>query len=343
MYYVMSVPEWLILIFILSLWIISILFCIKRFEKISTIQRMNFNSDLNKLKMNNETTSTNLYQTASNSNINNFKTSATFNNLNNNFIGSKYSIDDNDNSYLKRKKHSTFTSELCKASNFQNNRFSCDVEPALHTYNELSALNLSAHKKINVINASEILHLHKASSMPILLNVNQPNFKNKKLSRHLNINNSGFFQKSSTCSSSINIQPLLMSNSTSDVKAKKNARDNSITIPLINKNNSNNNYLTRNLDSKKPSLPVNIIQSTSDGRKHDSQHIVKSRGLSNIRETDLFDPNKISKFVQKSFIDLHKKSMLNLSQNNNTGSTFSNRQRHSVNPILKTKIKEEFI
>jgi hypothetical protein len=39
MYYVMSVPELMVLFLVLSLWLLSIFFCFKRYEKISTIER----------------------------------------------------------------------------------------------------------------------------------------------------------------------------------------------------------------------------------------------------------------------------------------------------------------
>ena len=39
MYYVMSVPEILVLMFVLFLWVLSIVWFFKRYEKISTIER----------------------------------------------------------------------------------------------------------------------------------------------------------------------------------------------------------------------------------------------------------------------------------------------------------------
>jgi hypothetical protein len=57
MYYVMSIPELLVLSFVIFLWILSIIYCIKRYEKISTIERADMHT-YNKIKRLNTTNNT---------------------------------------------------------------------------------------------------------------------------------------------------------------------------------------------------------------------------------------------------------------------------------------------
>jgi hypothetical protein len=53
MYYAMSIPELLMLAFIIFLWILSIVYFIKRYEKISTIERADMHSfNKNKKQLN---------------------------------------------------------------------------------------------------------------------------------------------------------------------------------------------------------------------------------------------------------------------------------------------------
>ena len=323
MYYVMNLPEWLILIFIIFLWIVSIMFCIKRFEKISTIERTSFNNDY-KLKLNTEISQSRLYQTLSNSNINNKESTVTA--IINNFDNSTYSIDELINK--SKKKNSLITNDFSKEKPNEIEMFT--------NYNEFSSN--SKHKAICVQRRGTMIY--RPTSMPTLSDISQSNLKNNKLFKTLNtnINRSATNLIKNNFYSTNDIDPLITTStlSVNDFKVKYRNLEFKDNVRINHQINNNKNIFPNYNAKKRYRKTFNQNNDMFNQSRINSQHVHNSRKTSVSNRIELIDPKKIPKFIQKSFIDLHKKSMLNLAHKNSlinenmntNNNNFFQQQRH---------------
>jgi hypothetical protein len=322
MYYVMNLPEWLILIFIIFLWIISILFCIKRFEKISTIERTSYNNQ-HKSKLNTGVSPSRLYQTLSNFNINNNQNTFTTMN-NNNYFSSTFSIDELINK--PKQKSSLITNDFSKDK-------ICNNETEMFSnFNEFSSN--SKYKSIFTQHRSTIMY--RPTSMPNLSNISQSNLKNNKVYRNLNLNmnkSTNNLNKNNFYSTN-DIDPLITTSTLSinDLKLKYRNSEFKVNIRITPQSNNNKNifqnYTTKKQHQKLSNQQYNEMHNQSRINSKNDHHNSRKTSVSN--RIELLDPNKIPKFIQKSFIDLHKKSMLNLAQKNSitNENNFFQQQRH---------------
>ena len=304
MYYNMSLPELLILVFIIFLWVVSIMFCIKRFEKISTVERTSFNNDY-KLKLNayQQVPSAKLYQTHSYFNSN--SQIPIMNRNNSSYIENSCSLDELNNK--SKKKSSTFTNDQLKETFLYNtsplyeNEMSTNYNEILPNSNFNNSSNSFQSKPNNV---------RKSLSCPYSLNLSCSSISCNKLKKNIYMNKSAnYFTKTSFFSASAQLTKSILS--INDIKTKlgnTEFTDNIIYIPQINKNNEKK--MLRNSKTR------TIQQSLNQDNEYNSSRFNLQNRQNSINKPELIDPKKIPKFIQKSFIDLHKKSMLNLAHKN---------------------------
>ena len=236
MYYAMSVLEILILLFILSLWLLSVMCFIKRFEKLSTIKRGHWH--------------------AHDSNINRGSS-----------IHSHSSIDIN---AVAHKKASHCVTSTTNNLNYVNNHH-------LKNKQSLDEASLNLNSSINSSENTEIKasKICKASSEP---NFHDPSGyirlktfrKEYRKSYHINKFNE-----------SLDLPPTHV-----DVE------------PLIHSFNS----VTDNSHLAEMDMSRNSQQSSMESLKDEDT-------LSPLQQGTLLDPSRIPKFVRKSLLDLHKKSI----------------------------------
>lgn len=252
-YYAMDFGEILWLLLVLSLWILSIVCCIKRYEKISTIERADM---------------------------------------------------------ISRDK--VINKEL-SASTSANNQTS----------------NLNSTNNLKVVNSNTNLASHKAVSIHDQLN-----------SKHIKLKDNGYIPNNNNNSNKYNYKQfknVLVIDETNNTKPKtkkvnKLSKQNS-SITTKTKSNSEpalTNLLKTQATNLSNTRSISIdnytnrflIKSTSSLLYDYNVQVTKRVSIISNHQPDmnhLIDPRRIPRIIRKSLLDLHKKSMLNVSHHNSSG------------------------
>lgn len=386
-YYAMDFGEILWLLVVLSLWVLSIICCIKRYEKISTIERaemisrdklvnnkndvpqsssanVNLTSSVNVSKVNstsnligagtpnsmmkqssqfdvgNITSNTNVISTHTtssnktnkpkdlNSNcIPNTSTSRGLyndskftkphsNNLKNVIvIDETYNNSNNMNNVIRNPKYRYEIVSYTKS----NHHHQLPHQHAKHNRNLINnnqhqQHNKLKHNKITPSNQAVVINPNKQNNCYLIRN----NFSISNTNKLLD-NQKPLIKSSSEPALHEDFMLLNIQSTNASVNVEKHARASSIDVAsnrLLIKSTSNysEHFCGANRMADAANLSVKRIPRIP--AQQDSNYLI--------------DPNRIPKIIRKSLLDLHKKSVLNLSQHNSSNNITNNNNRSNV-------------
>jgi hypothetical protein len=371
MYYAMSIPELFVLSFVIALWVLSIVCCVKRYKKISTIERAELPLLLKKQTLNHSQTN----ETPSCTTSKNFNSSTT--NLNNltittpkltNFPHNQTNTISNINNKTASKNHLLVVHD----DSATTNRHTTKIHHASNKYDLFAAgdkfikMNrIHPHFYSNQSNNSN----QNSFSMNSTLSVRQKTNRKTK-SQSYNQHKPQLYKQYSI-HPQYTIDHLSVSDQSSNQLAQQN-RKTSLHASNVSNNvnssiqlksnflNSTNTKLDKNYLSVERSWPTNgLLKSSSEPTLKDienSKTKKKQRDqylyVNNEREQilrsssselkikhkrtidddgELINPKLIPKFVRKSLIDLHKKSVWNLANRLTVSNYSSNAASGNIN------------
>lgn len=331
MYYVMSIPEVLVLLFVLLLWMISIFFCYKRYEKINTIERADM-PNMN-LKNANQSMETQSYHSLSKNNVSN----------------SGQNINQAVYPYSVKENHSfNETNDAFAANNsiFGNFLEKCNEPnyPSLYFIDETNA-NASRIELISYQKCQKYRKYHQN------FNIYSAHQQGPRVVTRPYLS---FSQFRAVMGQSLNYKntesQALMNNSKSDNSKNKLNMSKSSSEPVLKELLIESRI--EKLASKLPNGYLTKSNSICNENLFKSKHNnarcklsdKRSRLMYNnksLNDDNLIDPQKIPRVIQKSLIDLHKRSMWNLSHKPQINEKTKSQSKNALNFLhLKSKNKE---
>lgn len=331
MYYVMSIPEVLVLLFVLVLWMISIFFCYKRYEKINTIERADMPNM--SLKNANQSMETQSCHSLSKNNVTNSCqniTPAAYTcslRENNSFNEPSDAFGTNNsifcNNYLFEKQHEPNCPSLyfIDETNARTSRIELISYQKYQKYRKY-------HQNFNIYTSQQ--QAPRLISRPYLSQFRA--LMGQSLSRK-NLESQGYLTNSK---SDMSKQELRMLKSSSEPALKElliEPKKATVTANLVHSNLIKSNSICNDDEVNQDEIKSKL----ADKR---SRLLYNNKSLN---DNNLIDPHKIPKVIQKSLIDLHKKSMWNLAHRPQASEKTSTQSKNPLNFLhlhSKSKSKE---
>ena len=322
MYYVMNIPEICVLLFILFLWVLSIFCCIKRYEKIRTIERADMpriNKQTESIK--NETFGSNSSLdrrnalTKSNTNLiyDNKSLNKTTSNVN--IIGNVLA----DKASCCKQTRMT-NSSLINLKQFQHNNNNNNNNYKNATFSQHS--DLESRKLIMTYSPTGLTA--RSSVEPNMKNsiiLYEPKTNTYKQSVYLRNETTRPEKTKKMAYFSLNF--LNYSNGCLNTTDEMKQRLQSTSEPLLfDESNYESNLFMPTAIAEMPESHAETTSSTQLNKRTRSKRgyhklSCRKRGL---HDSSLLNPERIPRLIRKSLLDLHQKSILNLA-NQRTNST----------------------
>ncbi len=322
-YYTHSTGEIFLLLFIFSLWFTSVYFWFKRYKKITTIERADMpryekqcDMDASKSTTHASNSSLNLKTRANNPSSDNLQFNSSFNN-NNNYTPN-----------LANSKMSNYS--MCTTLNTSN------IRQLNHSPSRLSQLRAAASLDKTSSRTSLYKHNHQHNAIYYLKNetCQQSNSRLKTLRPRLIKN----LRKTNVISySNFDVSNLLF-NSVRSANPSRATLTKTVSEPLIDCTNLND--LSNEVGQAK--IDANTLVESSNEYFIEVPRMVSPSKIKTVpkRDSDLLNPNMIPALVRRSLMDLHKKSMTNVSGVYKTSAgavSCGSNKRHNVSSSNNSK------
>ncbi len=307
-YYIHSTGEILLLLFIFSLWFTSVYYWFKRYKKITTIERAELPRNDKQSEIENKNS-----------------THTSHSSLN-----------------LKARVKDVPSSETLQFNANFNNAFSNAPNLLMSNYSLCTMLNTNNFRQLNH-GSSRLSQLRGAASL-------DKSSSRTSLFRNSQQRQPACFIKYECSSRSKLIRPRYLNNKRiANILSFSN-----YDVSNLFKNSSRHvNPTPAVVLTKTVSEPLGICQDLNNQSKNNSSNenlvelpkFVSKKVQVPKRDSDLLDPNLIPPLVRRSFIDLHKKSMTNLSNapKTSTGAVYSGSNNLKTNVYTQQRSSNEVV